>query len=189
MQRAIPGNLCDYNYPGRKLNQNAEEFLKMPSFDVVSQVDWHELSNAVDQVNREVTNRFDFKGSDARVEQSESQLTLYADDEFKIQQIADILDMRLAKRGIDVTCLQAGDIVERGAGKARQEITVRHGIGSDLAKNLVKRIKKEKLKVQAAVQGEQLRVSGKKRDDLQAAIALLKQEDVGLPLQYVNFRD
>jgi len=161
----------------------------MPSFDVVSQVDWHELSNAVDQVNREVTNRFDFKGTDARVERNESQLTIYADDEFKVQQIADILDMRLAKRGIDVTCLESGEIVERGAGKATQKITVRHGIGSELAKSLVKRIKKDKLKVQAAVQGEQLRVSGKKRDDLQAVIALLKKEDVGLPLQYVNFRD
>ena len=155
----------------------------------MSHLDWHELSNALDQVNREVTNRFDFKGTDARVERNESQLTIYADDEFKVQQIADILDMRLAKRGIDVTCLEAGEIVERGAGKATQKITVRHGIGSELAKSLVKRIKKDKLKVQAAVQGEQLRVSGKKRDDLQAVIALLKKEDVGLPLQYVNFRD
>ena len=161
----------------------------MPSFDVVSQVDWHELTNAVDQVNREVTNRFDFKGSDARVEQAEYLLTIYADDEFKIGQITDILDMRLAKRGIDVTCLESGEIVERGAGKARQEVKVRHGIESELAKALVKKIKKEKLKVQALVQGDQLRVSGKKRDDLQAVIALLKNEDIGLPLQYVNFRD
>ena len=161
----------------------------MPSFDVVSQVDWHELSNAVDQVNREVTNRFDFKGTDARVERNESQLTIYADDEFKVQQSADILDMRLAKRGIDVTCLEAGEIVERGAGKATQKITVRHGIGSELAKSLVKRIKKDKLKVQAAVQGEQVRVSGKKRDDLQAVIAFLKDMKNSQPLQFVNFRD
>ncbi|HCF72987.1 MAG: YajQ family cyclic di-GMP-binding protein [Proteobacteria bacterium] len=161
----------------------------MPTFDVVSQVDWHEVRNAVDQVNREVSNRFDFKGSDARVEQAESLLTIYADDDFKIGQITDILDMRLAKRGIDVTCLQPDEVVERGAGKVRQEIRIRHGIESELAKTLVKKIKKEKLKVQAAVQGDQLRVSGKKRDDLQAVIALLKNEDIGLPLQYVNFRD
>ena len=161
----------------------------MPTFDVVSQVDWHEVKNAVDQVNREVRNRFDFKGSDARVEQAESLLTIYADDDFKIGQITEILDMRLAKRGIDVTCLQAGEIEERGAGKVRKVVRIRHGIESELAKNLVKKIKKQKLKVQAAVQGDQLRVSGKKRDDLQAVIALLKNEEIGLPLQYVNFRD
>ncbi|MDP7489640.1 MAG: YajQ family cyclic di-GMP-binding protein [Arenicellales bacterium] len=161
----------------------------MPSFDVVSEVDWHEVSNAVNQANREVTNRFDFKGSDARVEQSESLLTIYADDDFKISQVRDILDTKLVKRGIDIACLEAGEVQERGAGKAQQQVTIRHGIKPVMAKSLVKKIKTSKLKVQAAIQGEQLRVSGKKRDDLQAVIALLKEEDADLPLQYVNFRD
>ena len=161
----------------------------MPSFDVVSEVDAHELNNAVDQVNREVSNRFDFKGSDARVEHKEPLLTIFADDEFKVGQVRDILDIKLVKRGIDIACLQAGEVKERGAGKAQQEITVRSGIDTTLAKTLVKNIKGAKIKVQTAIQGEQLRVSGKKRDDLQAAIALLKEEDIGLPLQYVNFRD
>jgi len=161
----------------------------MPSFDVVSEVDWHEVSNAVNQANREVTNRFDFKGSDARVEQSESVLTIYADDDFKINQVRDILDTKLVKRGIDIACLEAGEVQERGAGKAQQQVAIRHGIKPVMAKSLVKKIKASKLKVQAAIQGEQLRVSGKKRDDLQAVIALLKEEDADLPLQYVNFRD
>ena len=161
----------------------------MPSFDVVSEVDSHELNNAVDQVNREVSNRFDFKGSDARVEHKEPLLTIFADDEFKVGQVRDILDTKLVKRGIDIGCLQTGEVKERGAGKAQQEITVRSGIDTTLAKTLVKKIKGAKIKVQTAIQGEQLRVSGKKRDDLQAAIALLKEEDVGLPLQCVNFRD
>ncbi|MDP6530829.1 MAG: YajQ family cyclic di-GMP-binding protein [Arenicellales bacterium] len=161
----------------------------MPSFDVVSEVDWHEVSNAVNQANREVSNRFDFKGSDARVEQSESVLTIYADDDFKINQVRDILDTKLVKRGIDIACLEAGEVQERGAGKAQQQVAIRHGIKPVMAKSLVKKIKASKLKVQAAIQGEQLRVSGKKRDDLQAVIALLKEEDADLPLQYVNFRD
>ncbi len=161
----------------------------MPSFDVVSEVDAHELANAVNQANREVSNRFDFKGSDARVEHKESLLTIFADDEFKVGQVRDILDTKLVKRGIDIGCLQAAEVKERGAGKAQQDITVRSGIDTALAKSLVKKIKGAKLKVQAAIQGEQLRVTGKKRDDLQATIAMLKEEDAGLPLQYVNFRD
>lgn len=161
----------------------------MPSFDVVSRVDWHEVANAVDQANREVRNRFDFKGSDARVEQVESRLTIHADDEYRVGQVRDILESRLAKRGIDISCLAAKEVRESGGGSAQQEIIVRAGIDSDLARLLVKTIKTNKMKVQTAIQADQLRVSGKKRDDLQSIIALLDEEEVGLPLQYVNFRD
>jgi hypothetical protein len=161
----------------------------MPSFDVVSEVDEHELTNALDQANREVSNRFDFKGSDARVGYAEPLLTIFADDEFKAGQVRDILDQKLVKRGIDIGCLEAGEVEERGGGKVQQKITVRRGIDAALGKTLVKKIKASKIKVQAAIQREQLRISGKKRDDLQAVIALLKEEDAGLPLQYVNFRD
>ena len=161
----------------------------MPSFDVVSEVDEHELANAIDQVNREVTNRFDFKGSDARVEYAEPLMTIYADDEFKVTQVRDILDIKLVKRGIDIACLEAGEVEERGGGKAQQQVTVRSGIEGALAKTIVKKIKSSKLKVQTAIQGDKLRVTGKKRDDLQAAIAFLKEEDVDLPLQFTNFRD
>ena len=161
----------------------------MPSFDVVSRVDWHEVANAVDQANREVRNRFDFKGSDARVEQVDSRLTIHADDEYRVGQVRDILEIRLARRGVDIGCLAAAEVRESSGGKAQQEITVRDGIYSDLARLLVKTIKANKMKVQTAIQADQLRVSGKKRDDLQSIIALLDEEKVGLPLQYVNFRD
>ena len=161
----------------------------MPSFDVVSQVDWHEVTNAVDQANREVTNRFDFKGSDARIERQESQLTIHADDEYRVGQVRDILETRLAKRGVDIDCLAPSEIHESSGGKAQQEILIRAGIDGELGRTLVRRIKSSKLKVQTAIQGDQLRVSGKKRDDLQSVIALLKDEEVGLPLQYENFRD
>ena len=161
----------------------------MPSFDIVSQVDWHEVTNAVDQANREVANRFDFKGSDARIEQKESNLTIYADDEYRVGQVRDILETRLAKRRVDIDCLAFGEIYEGGGSKARQEIVIRSGIDAGLARTLVKTIKGSKLKVQTAIQADQLRVSGKKRDVLQSVIALLKQQEVELPLQYVNFRD
>ena len=161
----------------------------MPSFDVVSRVDWHEVANAVDQANREVRNRFDFKGSDARVEQADSRLMIHADDEYRVGQVRDILESRLARRGVDIGCLAAAEVRESSGGKAQQEITVRAGIDSDLARSLVKTIKANKLKVQTAIQADQLRVSGKKRDDLQSVIALLDEEKIGLPLQYVNFRD
>ena len=150
----------------------------MPSFDVVSEVDEHELANAIDQANREISNRFDFKGSDARVDYAEPALTIFADDEFKAGQVRDILG-----------CLEPGEVEERGGGKVQQKVTVRRGIDAALGKTLVKKIKSSKMKVQAAIQGEQLRITGKKRDDLQAVIALLKEEDTGLPLQYTNFRD
>ncbi|NJN47485.1 MAG: YajQ family cyclic di-GMP-binding protein [Candidatus Competibacteraceae bacterium] len=160
----------------------------MPSFDVVSEVNAHELSNAVDQTNREVTNRYDFKGADARVEQTENTLILHAESEFQIQQMTDILYQKLAKRGIDLGTLKAGALEASGK-TARQSFTVRQGIDTDLGRKMVKLIKNSKLKVQAAIQGDQVRITGKKRDDLQAAIALLKETDLDLPLQFSNFRD
>jgi len=160
----------------------------MPSFDVVSEVNGHELANAVDQTNREVSNRFDFKGTDSRIELAENTITLIAPAEFQIKQIYDILRMRIAKRGIDVLCLDAGKITE-SVNEARQIITVKQGINQELAKKISRIIKDSKLKVQSAIQGEQVRVSGKKRDDLQEVISLLRNSKLELPLQYVNFRD
>jgi uncharacterized protein YajQ (UPF0234 family) len=160
----------------------------MPSFDIVSEVDSHELTNAVDQSNREIGNRYDFKGTNARITHSGDSLTLEAAEEFQVKQMLPILHERLAKRGIDIGCLDAGKIDASGA-RARQEITVRQGIDSDRGRKIVKLVKDSKLKVQAAIQGEQVRVSGKKRDDLQTVIASLKQADLGLPLQFTNFRD
>jgi len=161
----------------------------MPSFDVVSEVDIQEVRNAVDQANREISNRFDFKGSDARAEQQEGKLILFADDEFKIGQARDILQLKLSKRSVDIGCLQADKVEIVGGNKARQEMTVRQGIDTELAKKIVKLIKDSKLKVQAAIQGDRVRVTGKKRDDLQAVIMLLRQQKLGLPLQYINFRE
>jgi len=161
----------------------------MPSFDVVSEVDMQEVRNAVDQANREISNRFDFKGSDARVEQSDQRLVLFADDEFKVDQAREVLIAKLAKRKVDVACLDSGKVEKAAGDSAKQEIVVRQGVDTDLARRLVKRIKDAKLKVQASIQGDQVRVTGKKRDDLQNVIALLRKEDWGLPLQYVNFRD
>ncbi len=160
----------------------------MPSFDVVSEVNDHELTNAVDQANREIANRYDFKGSDARVAQSGHQLTLDAESEFQIDQMTDILYKKLSGRRIDIGCLEAGK-VEMSGKRARQVLTVRQGIDKDLGRKIGKRIKDSKLKVQAAIQGDQIRVTGKKRDDLQQVIALLREADLGLPLQFVNFRD
>ncbi|WP_303901018.1 YajQ family cyclic di-GMP-binding protein [Thiohalomonas denitrificans] len=160
----------------------------MPSFDVVSEIDGHELTNAVDQVNREVANRFDFKGSDARVEQSEGGLTLEAQSDFQIRQILEILYQKMSKRGLDVGFVKEGDVEERGM-RAYMEVKLSEGIDKELAKQIVKRIKEAKLKVQAAIQGEQVRITGKKRDDLQAAMAMLRQADLGQPLQFTNFRD
>ncbi|MEJ2604005.1 MAG: YajQ family cyclic di-GMP-binding protein [Gammaproteobacteria bacterium] len=160
----------------------------MPSFDVVSEVDMHEVTNAVDQANREVANRFDFKGTGARFEQEESVIRLRAQVEFQLQQMLDILRQKLAKRGIDVGCLDIGEPEVSGS-EARQAVTLRQGIDSQLAKKIVRLVKDSKMKVQAAIQGEKVRISGKKRDDLQAAIALLRDADIDLPLQYENFRD
>ena len=161
----------------------------MPSFDIVSEVDWHEVDNAVDQANREIGNRYDFKGSDARAERSDSTLTVYADNEFQVRQAADILQNKLAKRKVALGALRSAEPETTAGGKARQVITVRSGIEQDLARRMIKSIKASKLKVQASIQGDQVRVSGKKRDDLQAAIAMLKDSEIDLPLQFINFRD
>jgi len=160
----------------------------MPSFDVVSEVDMHELSNAVDQANREVNTRFDFKGSDAKFEQSGSELTLTAQSEFQLEQMMDILRIKMVKRGVDIGSLEMGE-PETVNMRARQKVTVRQGIDKDLARKIVKLIKDAKLKVQSAIQGDQVRVTGKKRDDLQQVMAMLKEQKLGLPLQYTNFRD
>lgn len=160
----------------------------MPSFDVVSKVDLHELSNAVDQTNREVSNRFDLKGTNARVEQSEYELIVHAPSEFQVEQVLDILRGRIAKRGIDVAALECGKVIQGGS-EAHQQVTVRHGIDKEAARRIVKLVKDSKLKVQAAIQEDQVRVAGKKRDDLQTVIVLLRQASLDLPLQYINFRD
>ena len=160
----------------------------MPSFDTVSEVDHHELANAIDQVNREIGTRYDFKGSNARVEQADNQLTLEAESEFQIKQIAPILNEKISKRGIDVGCLEYSDIVEMNK-RARQSVLVREGLEKDVARKAVKIIKDSKLKVQAAIQGEQVRVTGKRRDELQQVMQLLKDANLGIPLQFNNFRD
>lgn len=160
----------------------------MPSFDIVSEVNLHELSNAIDQTNREVSTRFDFKGSDAHVESSQETLTLHAENEFQLNQMADILHKKLAKRGIDVAVLSPGQPEVQNR-RARLPMSIKQGIDKDVAKKMVKAIKDSKLKVQAAIQGEQVRVTGKKRDDLQQIMALLREKDLGLPLQFINFRD
>ncbi|MGW8309955.1 MAG: YajQ family cyclic di-GMP-binding protein [Thiogranum sp.] len=160
----------------------------MPSFDTVSEVDLHEISNAVDQANREVGTRYDFKGSSTKVEHGGEQLTLLADNEFQLGQVRDILHLKLAKRGIDLGSLEEGK-VEITTSQARQVLTVRQGIPQDIARQIVKLVKEAKLKVQVSIQGDKVRVSGKKRDDLQSVIALLRDAPIDLPLQYVNFRD
>ncbi len=160
----------------------------MPSFDVVSEVDLQEVRNAADQANREVGTRFDFKGSDARYELEGDTVNLHAQSEFQLEQMLDILRMRLTKRGVDIGCLDLGK-VETANNRARQAVTIRQGIDTDTARRIVKDIKASKLKVQAQIQGEQVRVTGKSRDDLQSVIALLRKGDFGLPLQYINFRD
>jgi uncharacterized protein YajQ (UPF0234 family) len=161
----------------------------MPSFDIVSEVDKQELKNAVDQINREVGTRFDFKGSDARVEQSDYALTVYADDEFKLEQVQDIIVSKLIKRNIDITCLDIGKVEKVSGAKVKRVETVKVGVESELAKKIVKLLKDSKLKVQASIQGEAVRVTGAKRDVLQEAIALVKKSDLGFPLQFNNFRD
>ncbi len=160
----------------------------MPSFDVVSDFDAHEASNAVDQANREVTTRFDFKGTGSKYELDNQVITLTSQSEFQLQQMMDILRQKLAKRGVDIGCLDEQEPEITGSA-ARQNVILRRGIDSDLARRLVKTVKSSKIKVQAAIQGDKLRISGKKRDDLQATIRLLKDTDVDLPLQYENFRD
>ena len=160
----------------------------MPSFDIVCEVDQHEVANAVDQANREVSNRFDFKGSDAHYTAKDTQITMHAEVDFQLQQMLDILKQKLTKRGVDIAHLQPGE-PELQHKKATQNITLQQGIDQPTAKKISKCIKDNKLKVQSAIQGDQVRITGKKRDDLQAAIALLKENILDLPLQFNNFRD
>ena len=161
----------------------------MPSFDIVSQVDKQEVKNALEQANREISNRFDFKGSDARIEQNELQLTAFADDEFKLGQVLDVLRARMTKRNIDVRCLELGAPEKISGDKVKRALTVKTGIAQDKAKSIVKLIKDSKLKVQASIQGDALRVAGAKKDELQAAIQLVRAKVTDQPLQFVNFRD
>lgn len=161
----------------------------MPSFDIVSEIEQVELHNAVDQANKEVANRFDFKGSDARIEMGEKLLTLFADDDFKLDQVFDILTAKFAKRGVDVRCIDRQDSQKISGNKVKQEIKVKVGVEGELAKKVVKLLKDSKLKVQASIQGDVVRVSGSKRDLLQEAIALVKKSISDFPLQFGNFRD
>lgn len=160
----------------------------MPSFDVVSEINEHELTNAVDQANREIGQRFDFKGSDARFELDKTVVTLSAPAEFHLKQMLDILKIRLAGRSIDIRCAEIAD-PEVNLARARQRVTLKQGIDQPLAKDIVKRLKDSGLKVQAQINGDKLRVTGKKRDDLQMAIAFLRAADIAMPLQFDNFRD
>jgi len=161
----------------------------MPSFDVVSEVNKPEVRNAVDQTNKEIQNRFDFKGSDARIEQAELVLTVYADDAFKLGQVMDVLRGRMAKRNVDARALDAGDIEKIGGDKVKCAVTVKTGVPQDKGKAIVKLVKESKIKVQASIQGDAVRISGGKKDDLQAAIQLVKASISDLPLQFTNFRD
>lgn len=163
----------------------------MPSFDIVSEVNQVEVHNAVDQSNKEITNRFDFKGSDARIERNEKEkkLTLYADDDFKLDQVRDVVTGKLAKRGIDVRCLEPGEIEKVSGNKVKQTVAVREGVEQELAKKIVKVVKDSKLKVQASIQGDAVRVSSAKKDMLQDAIALVRKSITDFPLQFKNFRD
>ena len=161
----------------------------MPSFDVVSQVDRQEVKNAVEQANKEITNRFDFKGSDARIEQAELVLTVFGDDEFKLGQVLDVLRGRMAKRNIDVRSLELGAVEKISGDKVKRAVTVKVGVPQDKGKQIQKLLKDAKLKVAASIQGDAVRVSGAKRDDLQSAIQLVRKSVADLPLQFINFRD
>jgi hypothetical protein len=161
----------------------------MPSFDIVSEVNQQEVKNAIEQANKEITNRYDFKGSDARIEQKDLDLTVYADDEFKLGQVMDVLRNRLAKRNVDVRALEPGAIEKISGDKVKQPLKVKVGIAQDKAKGIVKLLKDAKLKVAGSIQGEAVRVSGAKKDDLQAAIQLVRKSVTDQPLQFTNFRD
>jgi uncharacterized protein YajQ (UPF0234 family) len=160
----------------------------MPSFDVVSEIDTHELTNAVDQAVRELTQRFDFKGTDATFELDDATVTMSAPADFQLKQMLEILKLKIAKRGIDVACLEIKDPVVNLA-TAKQLVVLKHGIDADTGKKVARLLKDSKLKVQAQIQGEKVRVIGKKRDDLQDAISLLRKSQFDLPLQFNNFRD
>ena len=161
----------------------------MPSFDVVSESDMIEVKNAVEQANKEISTRFDFKGSDARVEHKENELTAFADSDFQLSQVRDVLTNKLTKRKVDVRFLDEGDIKKIGGDKVKQIIKIKNGIETDDAKKIVRVIKDSKMKVQASIQGEAVRVTGAKRDDLQAAMAMLRKDVPDMPLEFNNFRD
>ena len=161
----------------------------MPSFDILCEANAVELKNAVDQTNKEVQNRFDFKGSDARVELNELALTVFADDEFKLGQVRDVLYAKMAKRNVDTRFLKAEDAQKIGGDKVKQKMVVRSGIEAELAKRIVKMIKDAKVKVTASIQGEAVRVTGAKKDDLQATIQLVRTSVTDIPVQFINFRD
>jgi len=161
----------------------------MPSFDIVSEVNQVEVGNAIAQTNKEVSTRFDFKGSDARVEYADKVLTIYADDDFKLSQVTDILTGKFTKRGVDIRALDFGEVQKVGGNKVKQPVTVRVGIDAERAKKIVKLLKDSKLKVQASIQGDAVRVSGAKRDTLQEAIALVRKSVTDFPMQFNNFRD
>ena len=161
----------------------------MPTFDVVCKPKLVELRNAVEQTNKEITTRFDFKGSDARVEQTDKELTAYADSDFQLNQVRDVLLNKMTKRSVDVRFLDHGKVEKMGGDKVKQVLTVRNGVPQDAAKKIVALIKNSKMKVQSSIQGDTVRVQGAKRDDLQSAIALLKKDVTDLPLGFENFRD
>lgn len=162
----------------------------MPSFDIISEVDKTEVKNAVEQTNKEVGTRFDFKGSDARVEQADLILTIHADNEFQLNQVQDILNTKLTKRGVDIKCLDISDKIEKVSGnKVKRSCTVKVGVEIELSKKIVKFVKDSKMKVQASIQGDTVRITGNKRDDLQAAIQSIRNYITDFPLQFQNFRD
>jgi uncharacterized protein YajQ (UPF0234 family) len=161
----------------------------MPSFDAVCEANMTEVKNAVEQANKEISTRFDFKGSDARIEHKENTLTCFADDDFKLSQVKDVLIGKMAKRNVDVRFLDYGKVEKIGGDKLKQSVTIKKGVSGDLAKKVVRLIKDSKLKVQGSIQGDAVRVSGAKRDDLQAAMAMLRKEITDTPLDFNNFRD
>ena len=161
----------------------------MPSFDIVSEVNQQEVKNAIEQANKEITNRYDFKGSDARIEQKEMELSVFADDNFKLGQVMDVLRNRLAKRNVDVRSLELGTIEKISGDKLKQPVKVKVGIAQAKAKSIVKLLKDAKLKVNGSIQGEAVRVQGAKKDDLQSAIQLVRSSVTDVPLQFTNFRD
>ena len=161
----------------------------MPSFDIVCEANMVEVKNAVDQANKEITNRFDFKGTDARIEQKERELTAFADSDFQLSQMRDVLTNKMTKRSVDVRFLDVGDVEKIGGDKVKQVIKVRNGIEQEQSKKIVRLLKDAKIKVTSSIQGEAVRVSGTKRDDLQAAIALVRRDITEVPLAFQNFRD
>lgn len=161
----------------------------MPSFDIVSELDAHEVTNAIDQANREIGTRFDFRGTNAKYELKELVITMSAQAEFQLKQMLDILFLKLSKRGIDVICAKVDNPLVVGTNAAKQVVTLRQGVETELGKKIQRVIKDSKIKVQAAIQDKQVRVTGKSRDDLQAIIALVRNAKLDMPLQYTNFRD